>query len=268
MSPRVLAYQRVESSRLNLSPRAAVVRYRTDFFGNQVAFFNVQEPHTSFTITMESEIERHVPANVAESEKSRTSWEELKRRLLVFDPDTVEVKSFVLPSPLIAPSAELAAYAAPSFSPRRPLFEAVLDLSTRIYREFDYDPGFTTVTTPLQQALEARRGVCQDYAQVAVGCLRSMGLPARYVSGYIETLPPEGETQLVGAAASHAWFSAFIPDLGWVDFDPTNNQLAGEQHITAAWGRDYSDVPPLKGIIFNGNEHELKVAVEVVRLDD
>lgn len=268
MSPRPLEYQRVANTRLDLTPPAAVVRYREDFFGNRVAFFNVQEPHTRFVISVESEVERVVPANANDKREPGVSWEAVRELQSSFHPDRIEAKSFTLPSPLILPSEELAAYAAPSFSPGRPLFEAVLDLSTRIYREFQYDPDFTTVATPLQQALEARKGVCQDYAQVAIGCLRAMGLPARYVSGYIETLPPEGETQLVGTAASHAWFSAFIPERGWVDFDPTNNKLAGEQHITVAWGRDYSDVPPLKGIIFNGNEHEMKVAVEVVRIEE
>ena len=267
MSPRSLSYQQVEKMRLHLSPEAAVVRHRKDFFGNQVAFFNVQEPHKKFTISVESMVDREIPEYAQLKETPKLSWEEMTQRLEIFQPDQVEVKSFTLPSPLIAPSRSLAAYAKPSFPSGRPLFEAILDLSTRIYHDFEYDPDFTTVSTPLLQALEARKGVCQDYSHVAIGCMRSMGLPARYVSGYIETLPPEGSAKLVGSAASHAWFSAYLPDLGWVDFDPTNNQIARNQHITVAWGRDYSDVPPLKGIIFNGNEHELEVAVEVVRLD-
>lgn len=266
MSPRTLDCQRVLDSRLLLTPAAATVRYRRDFFGNRVAFFSVQQPHTEFSIRVESTIDRNLPANVVEGAESSVPWEDVRDRLASFDPDWLTAKSFTLPSPLIAPSAALADYAYPSFSAGRSLFEATLDLSRRIYREFEYDPGFTTVATPLHQALRARKGVCQDYAQVGIGCLRSMGLAARYVSGYIETLPPEGQEQLIGAAASHAWFSAFIPGMGWVDFDPTNDQLAGEQHITVAWGRDYSDVPPLKGIIFNGNEHELEVAVDVTRL--
>ena len=268
MSPRPLDDQRVEHSRFNLTPEAAVVRYREDFFGNRVAFFNVQEPHTRFVISVESAVERTAQANAGSEHYPKGSWETARELLARFHPGLIEAKSFTLPSPLVMPSDALAAYAAPSFPPGRPLFEAVLDLSTRIYHEFEYDPGFTTVATPLLQALEARKGVCQDFAQVAIGCMRSMGLPARYVSGYIETLPPEGENQLVGAAASHAWFSAYIPELGWVDFDPTNNQMAREQHITVAWGRDYLDVPPLKGIIFNGNDHKLEVAVEVVRLEE
>ncbi|MCB0638630.1 MAG: transglutaminase family protein [Lewinella sp.] len=267
MSPRSLDCQQVVRSRIKLTPAAAVLRHRQDFFGNEVAFFNVQEPHKRFTITVESEVERSAPANAVTTDHPAASWESVRDQLAVFRPDRIEARSFTLPSPLIRPAEELAAYAAPSFPAGRSLFESVLDLSTRIYREFEYDPEFTTVTTPVLEALSARKGVCQDYAQVAIGCLRSLGLPARYVSGYIETLPPEGEQTLVGAAASHAWFSAFIPDMGWVDFDPTNNQMAREQHITVAWGRDYSDVPPLKGIIFNGNEHELKVAVDVRRME-
>jgi transglutaminase-like putative cysteine protease len=137
----------------------------------------------------------------------------------------------------------------------------------RIHREFRYDPEFTTLSTPLTQVLEHRRGVCQDFAHLAIGCIRSRGLAARYVSGYIETVPPPGRQRLVGADASHAWFSVFVPGAGWVDFDPTNNQVPETQHITIAWGRDYSDVTPLKGIIFGGGSMTMKVAVDVLNLD-
>ncbi len=175
--------------------------------------------------------------------------------------------AFALDSPLIQAQRGLAAYAAPSFTPGRRLLDAVLELMERIHREFRYDPEFTTLSTPLAQVLEHRRGVCQDFAHLAIGCLRAHGIPARYVSGYIETLPPPGKAKLVGADASNAWFSVFVPGIGWVDFDPTNNKVLASQHITIAWGRDYSDVTPLKGIIFGGGKMSMKVAVDVLNLD-
>src|SRR5690606_36627490 len=162
-----------------------------------------------FTIISSSEIERLVPDFATVQNYPQTTWEEVLQLIKTIEPDWLEAKSFTLPSPFIMPSAALAEYAKPSFTPGRPFFEAALDLSTRIYQEFEYNPNFTAISTPLKQVLEARKGVCQDFAQVAIGCLRSLGLPARYVSGYIETLPPEGETQLVGAVASHAWFATY-----------------------------------------------------------
>ncbi len=137
----------------------------------------------------------------------------------------------------------------------------------RVHRDFRYDPEFTTLSTPLADVLAHRRGVCQDFAHLAIGCLRSQGLAARYVSGYIETLPPPGKPRLIGADASHAWFSVYVPDCGWVDFDPTNNQLPESRHITVAWGRDYADVTPLKGVIFGGGQMQLTVSVDVLDLD-
>jgi transglutaminase-like putative cysteine protease len=142
---------------------------------------------------------------------------------------------------------------------------------SRIFAEFDYDPTFTTVATPLATALEHRRGVCQDFAHVGIACLRGLGLPARYVSGYLETLPPPGQPKLRGADASHAWFSVFVPGLTqtgcWVDFDPTNDCLIHQQHITTAMGRDYQDVTPVRGVFYGGGEHQLSVAVDVDRLE-
>lgn len=147
----------------------------------------------------------------------------------------------------------------------RPLLDAARDLTRRIYQDFTYDPHFTTVATPLDQVLENRRGVCQDFAHLAIGCLRSMGLAARYISGYLETIPPPGQPRMEGADASHAWLAVYLPTLGWVEFDPTNDCMPGEQHITLAWGRDYGDVVPLKGIMSGGGSHELEVGVDVKR---
>ena len=167
---------------------------------------------------------------------------------------------------MVSVSAELAEYARLSFEPNRALVDVVYDLMARIYKDFTYDPTFTTIATPLIEVLRFRRGVCQDFAHLAIGCLRSFGIAARYVSGYVETMPEPGKSRLVGADASHAWFSVYIPAIGWMDFDPTNNKVPHDQHITLAWGRDFSDVTPLKGIAFGGGQHTLSVSVDVLRL--
>jgi len=147
------------------------------------------------------------------------------------------------------------------------VFEALSDLVKRIYTEFEFKPGFTTLATPLSEVMGQRKGVCQDFAHLAIACVRSIGLPARYVSGYIETIAPEGKEKLQGVDASHAWFSVYVPQSGWLDFDPTNNLIPSDQHITIGWGRDYTDIPPLKGVILSIGRHQLNVTVDVKRLD-
>lgn len=265
LQPRNLPYQQVLERGINISPQPTERASRQDFFGNQVDYFAVQQTHKNFAIDSTSIIERRVPA-YAEVKSAGLSWETWRDELKIFHKDRIEVRQFCLPSPLIPYSDLLKEFALVSFQPGRDLLEALHELNHRIYKEFEYKQGFTTVATPLKKVIEARKGVCQDFAHVAISCLRTLGLPARYVSGYIETLPPEGADALVGSAASHAWFASFVPGIGWVDFDPTNNKLAKEQHITVAWGRDYTDVPPIKGVIFNAGPHELSVSVDVIRI--
>ncbi len=193
-------------------------------------------------------------------------WETVRdRQHTDLNLEVLAAREFVLDSPLLAVFPELTAYAAPSFKPGRAVVEAVHDLMQRIHQDFEFKAGVTTLTIPLTEVLQRRRGVCQDFAHLMVGCVRSQGLAARYMSGYIETLPPPGQTKLVGADASHAWGSVFVPDLGWLDFDPTNNLIPREQHITLAWGRDFADITPLKGVLFSAGDHQLKVSVDVSR---
>ena len=197
------------------------------------------------------------------------AWEEARRQLHTdLDPDILEMRQYILNSPMIPAMPELYAYAEKSFAEGRPLLEAVEDLSTRLYTDFTYDPNFTTIATPLIDVIKHRRGVCQDFAHLGIGCLRALGLAARYVSGYIETNPPPDQKPLAGADASHAWFSVYLPQLGWIDFDPTNNQMPTDRHITVAWGRDYADVTPLKGVVFGSGTHELSVSVDCERITD
>jgi transglutaminase-like putative cysteine protease len=266
--PRFCHHQNLISSRLEISPNIADYRVREDFFGNQVAHFSIPEPHREFVVTAISEVQ--IFSQAAQLDFSQgTSWEAVKAAIWnERRPEALDARQYALDSPFVMASPALAAYAQPSFTAGRPLVEAVHDLMQRIFSDFTFDPEFTTLATPLNTVLEHRRGVCQDFAHLAIGCIRSQGLAARYISGYIETLPPPGKEKLVGTDASHAWFSVYLPESGWMDFDPTNNQVPKDQHITVAWGRDYGDVTPLKGVIFGGQNHELKVSVEVERLPE
>lgn len=265
--PRALERQQVLSSSLSIDPPAVEQHERADYFGNRVVSFTLDRPHRSLTVTSCSEVIVE-PRIEGLDLFSGESWEQARSALReATDAESLLARDLSLASPLVPLGAELSAYAQPSFARARPLLDAVHDLMVRIHRDFRYDPAFTTLSTPLADVLAHRRGVCQDFAHLAIGCLRSQGLAARYVSGYIETLPPPGKPRLVGADASHAWFSVFVPGCGWVDFDPTNNQLPESRHVTVAWGRDYADVTPLKGVIFGGGQMQLSVAVDVLDLD-
>ncbi|MDT8422012.1 MAG: transglutaminase family protein [Desulfuromonadales bacterium] len=258
--------QKVLSAELKIDPVPDDHYQRIDYFGNRTNFFSIFKPHEKLQVTAISDVQVTVPRQLDMIES--LPWETVRDQLQnVRSGELVEVSQFCLSSPSIPLDELLAGYARSSFSAGRPLLDAVHDLMRRIFNEFSYDPDFSTISTPLKEVLEHRSGVCQDFAHLAIGCLRSQGLAARYVSGYIETLPPPGQERLVGADASHAWFSVYQPGTGWVDFDPTNNQMPQEQHITVARGRDYSDVTPLKGVAYGGGEHELKVSVDVLRLD-
>ena len=265
--PRATPRQECEHTQLRIEPSPAVCQDREDFFGNRVTYFAIQEPHASLSVTARSEV-LIVPIALPQLQAS-PAWEEVCHSV---SKDTsragIEARQFLLDSPLVHSNTELAAYAATSFTPDRPLLEAVADLVQRIYQEFTYEPEATTVSTPLNEVLDHRQGVCQDFAHVAIGCLRTQGIAARYVSGYLETAVPDGQPQLTGAAASHAWVSVYCPGQGWTDFDPTNNSIPTDQHITVAWGRDYSDVTPLKGVVVGGGGPILDVAVTAERVPE
>ena len=266
LTPRNFTDQACRNSQFVVEPEPKECRERQDFFGNTVHYFTIQQPHNQLTVTVTSHVEvkgRERQRNFAE----HLAWEETHQQLHTdSDPEILEMRQYILNSPMIPPMPELCIYAETSFTKGRPLLEAVEDLTTRLYADFTYDPGFTTVATPLADVISHRRGVCQDFAHLGIGCLRALGLAARYVSGYIETDPPPDQELLAGADASHAWFSVYLPQLGWIDFDPTNNQIPTDRHITIAWGRDYADVTPLKGVVFGSGTHELFVAVDCERM--
>jgi transglutaminase-like putative cysteine protease len=234
-----------------------------DYFGNDTHHFEIGVEHDRLEVTSTSNVEVRAPSEI---EPERT-WEQVALQVKS-DREFVSVREFCFDSPLVRSHRSLREYAESSFTAGRPLTDAVVELNERIHTDFKYEPAATDVSTPLAQVMRDRRGVCQDFAQVAVGCLRSMGLPGRYVSGYLETQPPPGQTKLVGADASHAWASAYMGPKTWLDFDPTNNALPSDQHVTVAWGRDFSDVSPLRGVVLAGGSHRITVGVDVQRHAD
>jgi transglutaminase-like putative cysteine protease len=261
LSPRVLPHQQPLHHDLQIEPAPAVMTTHTDYFGNPVTFFAMQGAHKRLTVRARSRVA--VQATDVPPPSDTPPWEAAADRTAL----PLEALEFVFDSSaLIAPDAELMAYARAAFPAGAPLLDAVLELTRRIHEDFTFDPEATTVATPLAEVFKSRRGVCQDFARLEIACLRSLGLPARYVSGYLETLPPPGRARLVGADASHAWVAVYCPEVGWLHVDPTNNVMPSQRHVSIAWGRDYSDVSPIRGVILGGGKHTLRVNVDVVRL--
>jgi transglutaminase-like putative cysteine protease len=265
--PRNTSLQTCPISELNISPLPETVNEWTDVFGNRQACFSIERPHNELTVTAISDVEVASSATLLD-DAFPISWEEAVEHLKTStDEECIYARIYVLESEFIEFSEKIKIYSVKSFTPKRALLEAVEDLMHRIYKDFKYDPHFSSIATPLEEVLKHRKGVCQDFAHLAIACLRMQGIAARYISGYLETIPPKGKKRLVGADASHAWFSVYVPHQGWIDFDPTNAKIPDEQHITSAWGRDYADVAPLKGIIFGGGDkNKLEVSVDVERL--
>ncbi len=265
LSPRDTANQRVGEHTVGVVPlNAMFTPSRMDYFGNEVLYFTVQEPHNSLEITLHATVDVRFPdpARLTQS----PAWDTVPATLIgTRDMRTLNAYQFTFDSRLVAAAPLLSAYALPSFQPGRPLLEATMDLTSRIYHDFTYDPMATTVSTPLDEVMENRRGVCQDFAHLQIGCLRSLGIATRYVSGYIYSGTTSDVPHLTGAQASHAWLAVYCPVHGWVDFDPTNNMMPGDQHITVAWGRDYDDVSPVRGVVLGGGEHTISVDVEIHR---
>jgi transglutaminase-like putative cysteine protease len=267
LRPRDDAPQTCTHWELEISPQPKLITEQLDCFGNHATYFTVEEPHDRLTVRASSQME--VSPTAPPDGAASLPWER-SREFLQADrsPRGLEACQFVFDSPYVKAAAELVRYAAPSFTAGRPLLEAALDLTHRIYADFLYDPTATTITTPLREVLDQRRGVCQDFAHLEIGCLRSLGLAARYVSGYLRTEPPPGQPRLVGVDASHAWLSVYCPHIGWVGLDPTNDQVPSDKHILLAWGRDYDDVSPIKGVNLGGGRHSVTVGVDVALVDN
>lgn len=262
LTPRDTSVQTCTSSSIRLLPLPSSLSRRKDYFGNTVTHTTIDIPHALLEISAVSEIFLAPPPVVPADQTP--AWDQVKDR--VWQHETLEdldAYQFVFESPMIPVNHRYAQWVRDLFLPGRPILQAALDLTQKIFTEFKYDPLATTTTTPLETSFDLKRGVCQDFAHIQIACLRSMGLAARYVSGYLHTLPPVGKQKLVGADASHAWVSLYIPGTGWIDLDPTNNVIPTDQHLTLAWGRDYTDVTPVKGTVLGGGQHQLKVTVDV-----
>lgn len=271
--PRTSQWQNCLDYRLDVTPAPVWRKLGTDAFGNPVEWFAFYEPHEALHIRSEMHIEVH-PHRI-DTLSDSIAWDALAGRLTYRsgghpDIDDLAAKRYLFESPHVRIKHELADYADDCFTPGRPVLEATAALMEKIFTEFEFDPEATTDTTPVLEVLKNKRGVCQDFAHLMIACLRAKGLPARYMSGYLLTHPPAGQPRMVGADASHAWVAVYAPGSGdgWIEFDPTNNLLPDTQHITIAWGRDFSDVSPLRGVILGGGGHEPEVAVTVTPLDD
>lgn len=271
--PRELAWQQVRSRQLTVRPDPGDVDLDVDYYGNAVSYFQVTRPHTVLEIESVSEVDVSLPTY--DEQALARPWEASRPMLHPETPGAWRACDFALPSPKVDQGPHVAEYAAASLTPGRPIGEAATELMQRIHADFDYDKTATSVTSKVADVLTKRAGVCQDFAHLTLACLRSHGVSARYVSGYLATLPPPGKERIVGAGASHAWLAVWLPALPgsgsvdgqWLAIDPTNDQWAGDRYVTVAWGRDYGDVTPVKGIIFTeAKKSTLKVSVDVAPL--
>ncbi|QGJ70588.1 Cysteine protease [Planctomycetales bacterium 10988] len=263
LRPRNMPNQQVSRFRLKITPEPSRKLSRLDYYGNETHYAAVQYPHSELTFEAESRV------NVVKPEmadpKTTPPWEDVRRLPGQVNPIyPYDILDFTFASPLITLEPEALEYAKQTFTPRRPLLEGVIELTSRIHKDFQYKPGATTVSSTIKEIFSKRLGVCQDFAHLEIACLRSLGLPARYVSGYLRTIPPPGQPRLQGADASHAWVAVFCPGTGWIAIDPTNDVLTATDHITVGWGRDYADVAPVTGAFIGGNSSIVRVGVDVI----
>lgn len=267
LTPQNSMNQRCLQHHIDISPTPDFIAEFSDYFRNMVYVFEVPLLHKELKITAASEVEI-TPRQQTGLFEHQLAWEGVRDELA--NPSSMQAmqaSEFCLNTPTTRGVEAIRDYAKTSFTAGRPMIEACEDLTSRIFHEFHFDPSFSTINTPVTDVFEHKRGVCQDFAHFALTCLRSVGLACKYVSGYIETLPPPGQEKLTGADATHAWVSVYVPGLGWLDFDPTNNLMPHDQHIVLATGRDFNDVTPLKGVMFGGGANQLSVAVDMNRID-
>ena len=267
LKPKNILGQEVHDYNLEISPTPSEFSEKKDFFGNTVVRFSIQEHHKELKVLATSTVDRDYERckDIEDFEEAKNlSLEETIELLNDVTDEVLDARQYQLESVLIKNiNEDIRSYALESFKPERSVYEASCELMHRIFKDFEFNTSVTNVATPISEVMKVKKGVCQDFAQIAIACLRSVSLPARYVSGYIETLPPPGKEKLVGTDASHAWFSVYIPTFGWVDFDPTNDQVPKNQHIVVAWGRDYYDVAPLKGVLYSSGLSKLSVSVDI-----
>jgi transglutaminase-like putative cysteine protease len=267
LQPRTLPWQHIHSAQIHCTPEPQQRTSAPDAFGNPALWLDIRQPHQELLLSAELDIS--VLPRAMPNFLLSPPWQDVVERcrfrgVALSHPEQLDALAYRQESPYVRIKHDFARFALPCFGADDTLLTGVYALTLKMYNEFEFDSEATDVGTPLLTVLEQRRGVCQDFAHLMIACLRSLGLPARYVSGYLLTEPPEGQPRLIGADASHAWVSVWCPHFGWVDFDPTNGVLPDQQHITLAWGRDFSDVSPLRGVIIGGGEHTLDVSVTVM----
>ena len=269
LKPKDSDSQKLLEFTLSIEPNVFEQSDFIDMFGNTNTHMLIREPHSQLSVTGTSRVEileEKIEAHLHYLRSNSVSYKEARERLLNFHEDDVEAKQFLFESELIKNgSKEIQEYVRESFRDDRDLFEAAEEFMGRIFHDFEFVSGFSDITTPVEEIFAQKKGVCQDFAQFAISALRSIGLCAKYMSGYIETLPPEGEEKLFGVDASHAWFALYIPGAGWAEFDPTNNLIPKDQHILLGSGRDYNDISPLKGVVMSSGSSKLSVMVDVRR---
>jgi len=266
MAPRIVPRQRIRNHSLIIEPAPSLRHDGADVFGNPVSILEIEVPHTELVLHARSSVEIEPLRGIGLD--ASTSWDGLETAVFAGAAAAdLEIVQMRCATELTTATLAIADYARMSFPPRRPVLAGAMDLAKRIYSEFRFDPSATDISTPIARVFEQRRGVCQDFAHLSLACLRALRVPARYVSGYILTKPPPGQPKLAGADASHAWIAVWSPEYGWVDFDPTNGLLVSDEHITIAWGRDYTDISPITGVLLGGGEHKVTVAVDVTVTD-
>jgi len=265
LRPRNLPWQRVHSSALHTDPRPSRLTDGIDHFGNTVSWLFLGRAHGRLQVSTEAEVE--VVRRAVPKPNDTPAWErvaDLAQRPVA----ATDAAEFTFGSAMAPANDEVGTWSALSFPPGRPVLVGLLDLMARIRRDFRFQPGVTTISTPISRVLQLRAGVCQDFAHLMTGGLRTLGLPARYVSGYVRTWPPSGQAKMRGADVSHAWVGCWLgPDHGWIDLDPTNNLVVADEHVVLSWGRDYSDVSPLHGLLLGGGAHTLSVSVDMEPVD-
>ncbi len=260
--PNTQRYQEIEDYRISITPNPLDYTERKDFFGNRVGFFSIQEFHEVFEVV--NEFKATVYDSTPPADELTTTCLQVKKSLHgIRNRSILDALQYIYPSSLVPESEEIESFAQPFFEDSKSFLQSVLELNEYIYKEFEFDPKATDIATPVSDVLKLKRGVCQDFAHLMIAAIRNMNLPARYVSGYLLTLTPEGQSRLAGSDASHAWVAVFIPGYGWIDVDPTNNLVVSNQHIRVAAGRDFNDVSMVKGAITGGGPSQLLVEVSV-----
>lgn len=272
LKPKNTSYQKILDFSMEISPEVYDSSEFVDMFGNTNTYMLIREPHQSLCVTGKSKIEifpELMQEHIENIKKNSVTYGVAIDRLSKFHIDDLDAKQYLFESDLIPnASIKIKEYVLESFYKDRDVFEATQEFMARIFTDFEFVSGFSDITTPIEKIFEAKKGVCQDFAQFAISALRTIGLPAKYMSGYIETLPAKGEKKLFGADASHAWFSVYIPNAGWIDFDPTNNIIPKDQHILLGSGKDYNDISPLKGVVYSSGNSNLSVMVDVRKAEE